>query len=664
MAPYGPAATRVGRWTRHGSSIVLLDPMIEEDGPELERAAGGVDVRWVQTALNSTLGLRLAVDGKVGPQTRSALRTFQASRGLPASGIADPPTLTALQQAMASQAAVGHPLADLSGFAFDDHRLQPHHLPLIEQVAHAVARARTSERPLRALRIVGHTDRVGDDAYNMALGLRRANEVQRALSAAIDRVSPGRAGQLRFIVESRGEADPHPTGREASRRVQVVALTQAPKPPPPKRRPPKGGGGGGVAKEHVIVVGAPSNFYNGFGRIDAAGNFVLNPAPKTLGEVRDFCHPSLGNVTHDVYWANFIEPVPRLFTTGRAKPVDGDVVTLLVYWPPYAQRSERDWDSSPWNAMAWRTSPWVAGKDPYDPTVRSGLQGTFRPPSVPTVPKTSPKTKLDFSKQAVSEARIDHEILMRCTTETKRPGQTYDMRPSRPSEWLDDVHDLARRIVFGPMLGGTPVLPNVLVKLLIVDNPKQILDYLTAGTFPSGNRWTHLLDTHDEEDMANMQGPDLGDREGQWWDVAAARKKGFKPPPYWTAPHISRKQVKVKRLDYFGHSNADACFLKYGCANAKGDPAGPVGEVLLSKQDLDAALKTAPQPVFSASATAHLWGCSLGLGMAGVLQNYVTTVAAEVLTDYEGLVLDPRAMPQPVGGGWVTYLKPVSVRAR
>ncbi len=131
----------------------------------------------------------------------------------------------------------------------------------------------------------------------------------------------------------------------------------------------------------------------------------------------------------------------------------------------------------------------------------------------------------------------------------------------------------------------------------------------------------------------------------------------------WTAPHISRKQIKIKRLDYIGHSNRDAFFLKYGWANAKGDPNAPVGEVLLRTADLDATLNGAPQPVFSPNATAHLWGCSLGLVMAPTLSNHVATIAASVLTDYEGLVLDRKAMPSPIGESWITHVKPITIRA-
>ncbi|MBI2883598.1 MAG: peptidoglycan-binding protein, partial [Candidatus Methylomirabilis oxyfera] len=39
-------------------------------------------IRWVQRSLNQILGLRLAVDGIMGPQTRSAIRSFQQKQGL------------------------------------------------------------------------------------------------------------------------------------------------------------------------------------------------------------------------------------------------------------------------------------------------------------------------------------------------------------------------------------------------------------------------------------------------------------------------------------------------------------------------------------------------------------------------------------------------------
>lgn len=53
-------------------------------------------VRWAQNALNKVLGLRLAIDGRVGTQTRSAVRRFQQDRGLPVNGRMGPETARAL----------------------------------------------------------------------------------------------------------------------------------------------------------------------------------------------------------------------------------------------------------------------------------------------------------------------------------------------------------------------------------------------------------------------------------------------------------------------------------------------------------------------------------------------------------------------------------------
>ena len=53
-------------------------------------------VRWVQRSLNQILGLRLAVDGIIGRQTRSAVRSFQQQRGLKVDGIVGSQTESAL----------------------------------------------------------------------------------------------------------------------------------------------------------------------------------------------------------------------------------------------------------------------------------------------------------------------------------------------------------------------------------------------------------------------------------------------------------------------------------------------------------------------------------------------------------------------------------------
>jgi hypothetical protein len=53
--------------------------------------------KWVQAALNVVTGLKLKLDGNLGPISRTALRRFQREEGLPAHGYADEKTLQVLE---------------------------------------------------------------------------------------------------------------------------------------------------------------------------------------------------------------------------------------------------------------------------------------------------------------------------------------------------------------------------------------------------------------------------------------------------------------------------------------------------------------------------------------------------------------------------------------
>jgi peptidoglycan hydrolase-like protein with peptidoglycan-binding domain len=239
------AVDAVGRWDWRDGAIILADPFGEERELASEVAAGTPDVRWVQAALALLLGPRLAVDGIMGPQTRSAVRDFQAMRGLVADGVAGPLTAAALREALLSLpsggapcADVGRPAEELVGFAFDDARLQPAHLVQIGKLARCAAATHPA-----LVRIVGHTDPVGDDSYNLTLGLHRAEEVTRALKEALDRFRPGATAATHIEVDTRGEAEQIPGSPELNRRVQVfVPLAAPPRPQPgpqPRPRPQK-----------------------------------------------------------------------------------------------------------------------------------------------------------------------------------------------------------------------------------------------------------------------------------------------------------------------------------------------------------------------------------------------------------------------------------------
>lgn len=79
----------------------MLDLYSTADIGEIEPSnSESSDPRWLQQALNQALGLRLVVDGRIGPQTRSAVRSFQQRQGLMVDGIAGPRTLAALRAAV------------------------------------------------------------------------------------------------------------------------------------------------------------------------------------------------------------------------------------------------------------------------------------------------------------------------------------------------------------------------------------------------------------------------------------------------------------------------------------------------------------------------------------------------------------------------------------
>jgi outer membrane protein OmpA-like peptidoglycan-associated protein len=207
-----------------------------------EEQSGLTGMRWVQDALNRILGLQLAVDGIVGPATRSAIRTFQQKQGLVVDGIVGPATEAALRAALArGGGAPPHDACDglpyptvLDNFEFDRDRTRPNHAPLIERIAQCIVTTQSTRQAVRRVRIIGHTDRVGSDEYNVGLGQRRAESVQRDLRAAIERLSPGLSARLDFTVGSRGELDADARNAPASRKVEVfVEIRQVPPPPPP-----------------------------------------------------------------------------------------------------------------------------------------------------------------------------------------------------------------------------------------------------------------------------------------------------------------------------------------------------------------------------------------------------------------------------------------------
>ncbi len=107
-------------------------------------------------------------------------------------------------------------------FDFDRTELRPEAAEALGRVAEIIR-----DRGPRAVRILGHTDSVGSDAYNQALSERRARSVERWLA------ENGGGGLPPIRAEGRGEAEPvasnassdgrdDPEGRQRNRRVEVL----------------------------------------------------------------------------------------------------------------------------------------------------------------------------------------------------------------------------------------------------------------------------------------------------------------------------------------------------------------------------------------------------------------------------------------------------------
>ncbi len=204
-------------------------------------------VRWLQDALNRAIGAGLTVDGIPGRRTTTAVRRFQQGNGLTADGIAGPRTLAALRSVIEDGPGpsppppqdVGVPETQvLDRFEFGRAELLPIHQPQIINLAYGVLESQRSATPITTLTAIGHTDPVGSDADNEALGLRRAEAVRDGILAAVEQISH-KPAHLKISVESRGEREQMPGDAAHNRRVEVRApFAFKPRPPIPVPPPP------------------------------------------------------------------------------------------------------------------------------------------------------------------------------------------------------------------------------------------------------------------------------------------------------------------------------------------------------------------------------------------------------------------------------------------
>jgi outer membrane protein OmpA-like peptidoglycan-associated protein len=134
------------------------------------------------------------------------------------------------------------PFRVLHHFEFDRFSLRSFHPPLIHITAQHVVASWNTAQPIRTIRLVGHTDPIGPEPYNIELARRRALEVKGALINAIERLRPSLSQQINIVLQTLGESRPAarertPEARARNRRVEVFLSTMAAAPVAPVPMP-------------------------------------------------------------------------------------------------------------------------------------------------------------------------------------------------------------------------------------------------------------------------------------------------------------------------------------------------------------------------------------------------------------------------------------------
>jgi len=101
-----------------GLRVVVREPygLVSEPYPGEPEPSGSERVRWIQDCLNQAMGLQLPVTGVMGPETRSAVRSFQQQQGLRVSGVVSPKTEQTLSSVCEGGQDSGAPSEELEDF--------------------------------------------------------------------------------------------------------------------------------------------------------------------------------------------------------------------------------------------------------------------------------------------------------------------------------------------------------------------------------------------------------------------------------------------------------------------------------------------------------------------------------------------------------------------
>jgi outer membrane protein OmpA-like peptidoglycan-associated protein len=119
------------------------------------------------------------------------------------------------------------PAAILSRFFDGQFALRRQHIPQIRQIARYIVASWRAGRPVRTIRLVGHSDNRGSARCTRRMGMRRAGAVRRRLVAEINRLRPGLVGRMTILSQTSGGTRPIASnatlpGRAANRRVAIL----------------------------------------------------------------------------------------------------------------------------------------------------------------------------------------------------------------------------------------------------------------------------------------------------------------------------------------------------------------------------------------------------------------------------------------------------------
>jgi len=412
------------------------------------------------------------------------------------------------------------------------------------------------------------------------------------------------------------------------------------------------------AHEYIVLVGAPSNLFNGFYHLDFANRKVVPeaaPVDASEPEIRKYVRGTAGHpdshrehtTTHDFYWANFIYSAVKLVESGVVRPGHGDILTFIIHVPPYLLRQSRDWDASPYNYLLHGRKHWTGTAKPYDRSLRADEQGSLG--STP-LPHTSDEPAVPQAPPSRSEPDINHQILMWTVAEHPIDGG-FHKRAIDVFAYEKAIADIPRRLIrgskfgtFPPVTRTVPPLLGVHIKLLLMTEPSQLYDYLKLGTWPDGHEWPHWEDIYDEAHAGDMR------RMSECtWGAYELRHPKYRYRNWDPAPSVNRSRVKIKRFDYFGHSGGgrtateEAFWLQYGWTNAKGEHSKR--ETFISTSDLEPHLS---RGIFAKDSFAQLWGCNLGRFMGPMFARYMDkVVACPGLTSFNDILKDGVSLPRP-----------------